>query len=157
MHVLQPVPAVRSVGPSPSKGTGDAERLSDHIQDRGSEEEMHDQVTGEAERNEVEHSEEEMEDDGRGATAEIRRPRDESTDPKDDDISEEDTSRNKETLEEEDDGDGEEPSGTTLHSGSTHRSRGASTDTSDYDYRLGGSSGPKQSSDEPAMTTKGQG
>ena len=71
--------------------TSVAEHPSDHIQDRGSKEEIHDQVIGEAERNEVEHSEEEIEDDGRGAVIE-RRPRDESTDTEDDDTSEEDTS-----------------------------------------------------------------
>ena len=42
MHVLRPVPAVQSVAPSPGEGTCGAECPSDHVQDRGSEEEMHD-------------------------------------------------------------------------------------------------------------------
>jgi hypothetical protein len=60
-------------------------------------------------------------------------------------------------LEEDDDGDGEEPSGITLHSESTHRTGGASTDASDGSYHLGRPSGPRQSSEEPTTTTEGQG
>ena len=137
MHVLRPVPAVRSVAPSLGKGTGVAERLSDHVQDCGYEEEIHDQVTGEAEQNEVEHSKEEMEDNGRGAAVE-RRPRDESTDTEDDD-----TSGDEESLEEDDDGDGQEPSGRTLHSDNTQRSRGGSIEASDNDYLPSRLSGPR--------------
>ena len=44
---------------------------------------MHDQVMGEAKRNEVKESEEEPEDDDTGTAVEIRRPRNESTDPED--------------------------------------------------------------------------
>ena len=157
MHVLRPISIVRSARPSLGEGTGGAERPSDHIQDRNSKEEMHDQVTGEAKRNEVEQSEEEIEDDNTRATVEITRPRDESTDPKDDNISKEDTSGDEETLEEDDGYDGEEPNGTTLHSESTHRLGGVSTDTSDYDYHPCKLSGPRQSLDEPAMTMEGQG
>ena len=51
--------------------------------EHGFEEDMHDQVTREAEQNEIEPSKEEMEDDVTGAAVEIRRPRDETTDPKD--------------------------------------------------------------------------
>ena len=114
------------VAPSLGEGTGGAERPSDHVQDRSSEEEMHDQVIGEAERNEVEHSKEEMEDDDRGAAVE-KRPRDENMDTEDDDMSEEDTSeddtsRDEETSEEEDDGDSKELSGTALNSNSIQRS-----------------------------------
>ena len=161
MHVLRPVPLVQSVASSLGEGTCIAERPSDHVQDRGSEEEIHDQVTEEAERNEVEHSEEAMEDDGRRAAVE-RRPRDESTDTEDDDTSKEDTSEDvtsedEESLEDEDDGDGQEPSGRTLHSNSTQRSGGASTETSDNNYLPGRLSSPRQSSYESAMTTEGQG
>ena len=92
-----------------------------------------------------------MEDDGRRAKVEIKRPRDETTDLEDDDTSKEDTSGYEKTSEEDDNSDGEESSETTLHSRSTHWSGGASTDTSDYDYR------PGRSSNEPATTTKGQG
>jgi hypothetical protein len=143
---------------------GSAERPSDHVQERVSEEEIHDQATGEAEQNEVEESEEGTEDDNRGAAVEIRKSGDESTDSEDEDTSEEEdntsadnTSEDDETSEEDDDSDGEEPSGITLHSKSTHQAGGASTDTSDGSYRLGRSSGPRQSSEEPATTTEGQG
>ena len=98
-----------------------------------------------------------MEDDSTGAAVEIRRPRDETTDPEDDNTSKEDTSEYEETSEEDDNGDGEEPSGTILHSGNTHQSGRASIDTSNYDYHPGRSSSPRQSSNEPAMTTEGQG
>ena len=98
-----------------------------------------------------------MEDDGTGAAVEIRRPRDETTDPEDEDMSDEDTSEDEETLEEDDNDDGKEPSGTTLNSESSHRSRGASTDISNDDYRPSRSSRPRQSSDEPATTTQEQG
>ena len=159
MHVLRPVPVVQSVASSPGEGTDIAERPSDHVQDRGSEE-IHDQLKREAEQNEVEHSEEEMEDDGRRAVVE-RRPMDESTNTKDDntleeDTSEDDTSGDEESLEDEDDGDGQEPSTRTLHSDSTQQSREASTETSDNNYLPGRLSSPRQSSHEPAMTTEGQ-
>jgi hypothetical protein len=49
MHILRPVPIDRSAGPSTGKGTGSAKRLSDNVQERGSEEEIHDHATGEAE------------------------------------------------------------------------------------------------------------
>ena len=91
-----------------------------------------------------------MEDDNTRAVVEIRRPKHETTDPKDEDIS-----GDEEILEEDDNGDGEEPSGTTLHSGSTHQSGGVSTDTLDHDYHPSISLDPKQSSDELATTTKG--
>jgi hypothetical protein len=39
--MLRPVPVDRSVGPSTSKGTGSTERLSDHVQERGSKEDIH--------------------------------------------------------------------------------------------------------------------
>jgi hypothetical protein len=136
---------------------GSTERPSDHVQEHDFEEEIHDQATGEAERNEVEESEEETEDDNTGAAAEIRKSGDESTDSEDDDTleeEEEDTSEDEETLEEDDDGDNKEPSGITLHSESTHRAGGASTDTSDGSYRPGRQSGPRQSSKEPATTTE---
>jgi hypothetical protein len=151
MHILRLVPVDRSAGPSTSEGMGSAERPSDHVQDHGSEEEIHDQVTGEAERNEVEESEEGTEDDNTGVAVEIRKSGDESTDSEDEDMSEEDTS------EEDDDGDGKEPSGITLHSESIHRARRASTDALDGSYRPGRPSGPRQSSEEPATTTEGQG
>ena len=150
MQVLRLFPVVQSVASSQGEGIGIAERPSDHIQDRGSEEEIHDQVIGEAERNQVEHSEEEMEGDGRRATVE-RRPRDESTDTDDDDTSEEDMSKDdtlgdEESLEEDDDGDGQEPSGRTLHSDSAQRSERASIETSDNDYLPSKLSSPRQSS-----------
>jgi hypothetical protein len=159
MYILRPVPVDKSAGPSIGEGTGSAERLGDHVQERGSEEEIHDQATGEAERNEVEESEEGTEDDNTVATVEIRKSRDESTDSEDDDTSEEeeDTLEEEDTSEEDDDGDSEEPSGITLHSKSTHRVGGASRDASDGSYRPGRSSGPRQSSEEPATTTEGQG
>jgi hypothetical protein len=47
------------------------------------------------------------EDDNTGAAVEIRK----SGDSKDEDMSKEDTSEDKETLEEDDDGNGKEPSG----------------------------------------------
>jgi hypothetical protein len=153
MHILQPLPVDRNAGPSTSEGIGSAERPSDHVQECGSEEEIHDQATGEAERNEVEESEEGTEDDNKMAAVEIRKSRDESTDSKDEDRSEE----KEDTSEEDDDGDGEEPSGITLHSDSTHRVGGASIDTSDGSYRPGRPSGPRQSLEELATTTKGQG
>ena len=155
MHDLQHVPTVRSVAPSRGEGTGSAKRPRNHVEDRGSEEEMHDQVTGEVERNQVKHSEKEMEDDGRGAAVE-RRPRDETTDTEDDDTLEDGSSGDEETSEDDDDRDAEELSGTTLHSNSTQWSGGAFTDTSDNNYRPGRLSGPRQSSDEQAMTTEGQ-
>jgi hypothetical protein len=100
-----------------------------------------------------------MEDDNTIAAVEIRKSGDESTDSEDEDTSEEekDTSEDEETSEEDDDGDGEELSGITLHSESTHRAGGASTDTSDGSYRPGRPSGPRQSSEELATTTEGQG
>jgi hypothetical protein len=130
MHILRPVHVDRSAGPSTSEGTGTAERPRDHVQERGSEEEMHDHATGEAKQNEVKQSEEGTEDDNRMATIEIRKSGDESKDSED-----EDTSEDEETTEEDDDGDGEEPSGITLHSESTHRTGGVSTDASDDSYR----------------------
>jgi hypothetical protein len=157
MHILRPIPVDRSAGPSTSEGMGSAERPSDHVQEHGSEEEIHDQETGEAKRNEVEESEEGTEDDNTGAAVEIRKSGNESTDSKDEDMSEEDTSEDEETSEEDDDGDSEEPSGITLHSESTHRARGASTDASDGSYHPSRPSGPRQSSEEPATTTEGQG
>ena len=53
MHIMWPIPVDQSVGPSTGKGIGSAERRNTHIQERGSEEDIQDQVTGEAERNEV--------------------------------------------------------------------------------------------------------
>ena len=114
---------------------------------------MHDQMTGETKRNEVEQSEEEMEDDSTRAAVEITMPRDETTDPEDEEMSDKDILGNEETSEEDDNGDGEEPSGTTLNSRNTDRSGGASIDISDDDYRPSRSSGPRQSSDKPATTT----
>jgi hypothetical protein len=153
MHILRHVPVDRRAGPSTGKGTGSAERPSNHVQEHCSEEEIHDQVTGEVERNEVEESEEGMNDDNIGATVEIRKSGDESKDSKDEDTSEEE----EDTSEEDDDSNSEEPSGITLHSDSTHRAGGASTDTSDGSYRPGRPSGPRQSSEEPVTTTEGQG
>jgi hypothetical protein len=85
------------------------------------------------------------------AAVEIMKSGDESKDSEDEDTSEEDT------LEEDDDGDNEEPSGITLHSESTHRTGGASTDALDGSYRPCRPSGPRQSLEEPATTTEGQG
>jgi hypothetical protein len=171
MHILRPVPVDRSTGPSTGEGTSSAERPSDHVQERDSEEEIHDHTTGEAELNEVEESEEGTEDDNTMAAVEIRKLGDESTDSEDEDTSEEDedtseedtseeeedTLEDEETSEENDNGDGKEPSGITLHSKSIHRTRGASTDASDGSYRPGRLSGPRQSSKEPATTMEGQG
>jgi hypothetical protein len=160
MHILWHVPVDRSARPSTSKGTGSAEHPSNHVQERDSEEEIHDQATREAERNEVEESEEETEDDNTGATVEIRKSGDENTDSEDEDTSEEeeeDTSEDEETSEEDDDNDSEEPSGITLHSDSRHQAGGASTDASDGSYRPGRSSSPRQPSEESATTTEGQG
>jgi hypothetical protein len=155
MHILQPVPVDWSAGPSTSEGTGSAKRPSNHVQEHGSEEEMHDHTTGEAEQNEVEESEEGTEDDNTMAAVEIRKSWDESKDSEDEDTSEEeeDTSEDEETSEED---DGEEPSGIILHSESTHRTRGASTDASDGSYRPCRPSSRRQSSEEPATTTEGQ-
>jgi hypothetical protein len=159
MHILQPVPVDQSAGPSTGKGTDSAKRPKDHVQERGSEEEMHDHATGEAEQNEVKESEEGTEDDNTMAAVEISKSRDERKDSEDENTSEEeeDTLEDEETSEEDDDGDGEEPSGITLHSKSTHRTGGASTDASDGSYRPGRSLGPRQSSEKPATTTEGQG
>ena len=66
-------------------------------------------------------------------------------------------SEDEDMLEEDGDSDGEEPSRIILHSESTHRARGVSTDASDGSYRLGRPSCPKQSSEEPVTTTKEQG
>jgi hypothetical protein len=93
------------------------------------------------------------------AAVEIRKLGDESKDSEDEDTSEEeeDTSEDEETSEEDDDSDGKEPSRITLHSESTHRAGGASTDASNGSYRPCRPSGPRQSSEEPATTTEGQG
>ena len=155
--MLRSVPIDWSSGPSTGKGTDSAEHQSTYIQEHGSEEEIHDQVTGEAERNEVKESEEGMEDDNAGATAEIRKSRNESKDSKDEDTLEEDTLEDEETLEEDDDGDNEEPSGISMHFESTHRAGGASTDTSNGSYCLVRLSGSRQSSEELATTIEGQG
>jgi hypothetical protein len=159
MHILRPGPVDRSAGPSTGEGTGTVERPRDHVQERSSEEEMHDYATREAEQNEVEQSEEGMEDNNRMAAVEIRKSGDESKDSEDEDTSEEeeDTSEDEETSKEDDDGDGEEPSGITLHSKSTQRTGRASIDASDGSYHPGRPSGPRQSSEEPATTTEGQG
>jgi hypothetical protein len=159
MHILRPIPVDQSAGPSTGEGTGSAERLKDDVQERNSMEEIHDHATGEAEQNEIEESEERTEDDNTMAAVEIKKSGNESKDSEDEDTSEEeeDTSEDEETLEEDDDGDGEEPSGITLHSKSTHRTGGASTDASDGSYRPCIPSGPRQSSEEPATTTEGQG
>jgi hypothetical protein len=104
-----------------------------------------------------------MEDDNRMAAVEIRKSGDESKDSEDEDTSKEeedtseDTSEDEETSEEDDDGDSEEPSGITLHSESTHRTGGASTDASDGSYRPGRPSSLRQSSEELATTTEGHG
>jgi hypothetical protein len=100
-----------------------------------------------------------MEDDNTMAAVQIRKSGYESTDSEDEDTSkeEEDTSEDEETSEEDDDGDGEEPSGIILHSESTHRTGGTSTDASDGSYHPGRPSGPRQSSEESATTTEGQG
>jgi hypothetical protein len=152
MHILRPIPVDRSTGPSTGEGTGTAERPRDHVLEHGSEEEIHDHATGEAKQNEVKESEEGTEDDNTMAAVEIRKSGDENKDSED-----EDTSEDKETSEEDDDGDDEEPSGITLHSESTHRIGGGSTDASDGSYRPGRASGPRQSVEEPATTTEGQG
>jgi hypothetical protein len=60
-------------------------------------------------------------------------------------------------LEEDDDGDGEEPRGITLQSKGIHWAGGASTNASDGSYHPCSSSGPRQSSEEPATTIEGQG
>jgi hypothetical protein len=159
MHILRPVPTDHSAGPSTGKGMGSAERPSNHVQERGSEDEIHDQAMGEAKQNKVEKSEEGTEDDNTVAVVEIRKSRDESTDSEDEDTSEEeeDTSEDEETSEEDDDGDGEEPCVITLYSESTHRAGRASTDASDGSYYLDRPLGPRQSSEEPATTSEGQG
>ena len=59
--------------------------------------EIHNQATGEAERNEVKESEERTEDDNIVAMVEIKKSRDESTDFEDEDMSEEEEN----TLEDE--------------------------------------------------------
>ena len=153
MHIVQHVFIDWSALPSTREALGRAECRRTDVQEHGSEEDMHDQVTGEAERNEVEPFEEEMEDDGTGAMVEIRKPRDETTDPEDEDMLDEDTSRDEKTSKEDDNDDGKEPSGTTLNFRSSHQSRGASTDISDNDYRPSRFSRPRQSSDEPVTTT----
>jgi hypothetical protein len=48
MHILRPVLVDRSAGPSTSEGMDSAERPSNHVQECGFEEEIHDQATGEA-------------------------------------------------------------------------------------------------------------
>jgi hypothetical protein len=153
MHILRHVPVDCSAGPSIGERTGSAEHPSDHVQERGFEEEIHDQAMEEAKQNEVEESEEGTEDDNTVAAVEIKKLGDESTDSEDEDTSEEE----EDTSEEDDDGDDEEPSGITLYYESTHRAGGASTDASDGSYRLGRPSGPRQSSEEPATTMEGQG
>jgi hypothetical protein len=157
LHILRPVPIDRNAGPSTSEGTGTAERPRDHVQECGSEEEVHDHAMGEAEQNEVEESEEGTEDDNRMAAIEIRKSGDESKDSEDEDTSEEEEEEEEDTSEEDDDSDGEEPSRITLHSESTHRTGGASTDASDDSYRPSSPSSPRQSSEEPATTTEGHG
>jgi hypothetical protein len=67
MHMLRPIPVDRSTGPSTGEGTGSAEHPSDHVHEHSFEEEIHDQTTREAERNEVEESEEGTEDDNTGS------------------------------------------------------------------------------------------
>ena len=94
---------------------GIVELRSTYVQECGSEEEMHDQVM-KAKRNEVKDSEEKTEDDNIGATVEIRKSRDESMDPEDEDTSEDDTSEDEETSKKNDDGGSEEPNGISLHS-----------------------------------------
>jgi hypothetical protein len=152
MHILRPIPVDRSAGPSTSEGTGGTEHPSDNVQEHDSEEEIHGHATGEAEQNEVEESEEGTEDYNTMAAVEIRKSGNESTNSEEDD-----TSEDEETSKEDDDGDGEEPSGITLHSESTHRTGGTSIDASDGSYRPSRPSGPRQSSEEPATTTEGQG
>ena len=49
MHILQHVCVDRSVAPSTGEASGRANRRHTHVQERDSEEDMHDQVTGEAE------------------------------------------------------------------------------------------------------------
>jgi hypothetical protein len=138
MHILRPIPVDRSAGPSTSEGTGGTEHPSDNVQEHDSEEEIHDHATGE--------------DYNTMAAVEIRKSGNESTNSEEDD-----TSEDEETSKEDDDGDGEEPSGITLHSESTHRTGGTSIDASDGSYRPSRPSGPRQSSEEPATTTEGQG
>jgi hypothetical protein len=120
MHILRHIPVDRSAGPSIGEGTGSPERPRNDVQERDSEEEIHDHATREAEQNEVEESEERTEDDNTMAAVEIRRSGDESKDSEDDDTSEEE----EDTSEEDDNGDGKEPSGITLHSESTHNTSG---------------------------------
>jgi hypothetical protein len=139
MHILRHIPVDRSAGPSIGEGTGSPERPRNDVQERDSEEEIHDHATREAEQNEVEESEERTEDDNTMAAVEIRRSGDESKDSEDDDTSEEE----EDTSEEDDNGDGKEPSGITLHSESTHKTGGASIDASDGSYRPGRPSGPR--------------
>jgi hypothetical protein len=97
MHILRLVPVDRSTGPSTGEGTGTAARPRDHVQESGSEEEMHDHATGEAEQNEVEQSEEGTEDDMRMAAIHQRKSGDEDTSEE-----EEDTLEDEETSEEDD-------------------------------------------------------
>ena len=59
------------------------------------------------------------------------------------------------TSKENDNDDGEELSGITLHFEGTHRVGGASTNASDGSYRPGRSLGPRQSLEESVMTTEG--
>ena len=68
-------------------------------------------------------------------------------------MSDEDTSGDEETSEEDDNDVGKEPSGITLNSSSSHRSRGVSIDILDDDYHPSRSSCPRQSLDELATTT----
>jgi hypothetical protein len=89
MHILRLVLVHWSAGPSTGEGTGSAERPSDHVQECGSEEEIHNQATGEAEQNEVEESKKRTEDDNTGAAVEIKKSGDKSTDYEDEDTSEE--------------------------------------------------------------------
>jgi hypothetical protein len=48
MHILRPLPVDQSAGPSTGEGTGSTEHPSDHVQEHGSKEEIHDQAMGEA-------------------------------------------------------------------------------------------------------------
>jgi hypothetical protein len=81
MHILRLVLVHWSAGPSTGEGTGSAERPSDHVQECGSEEEIHNQATGEAEQNEVEESN-----------------KDEDTSEEEDDISEDEKHRRRMTT-----------------------------------------------------------
>ena len=153
MHILQHVLVDQSIVLSSGEASSRVERRRTHVQEHGSEEDMHDQVTGEAKQNKVEPFEEELEDDSTRAAVEIRRPRDETTDLEDEDMLDEDTSRDEETSEEDNNNDGKEPSGTNLNSESSHWSRRTSIDISDYDYCPSRSSHPRQSLDESATTT----